>query len=223
MSAKRFSMVLCLSLAAASMNTAIAGEHLLARVHGSVVAPSGSRTWFTELMFTGDVRANVTLWKGDDGHHYILRSSDNFIRKEGSVSFSDLDTKRFLKVTWVIPVDGSTPAQAAAAEKHLNAATYTVEQVTVKTASLTMTVPVSPSMTGQMRSALRRDLPPAFINALIDVTIHAATASSPAAQPACQYLASLFVDASSCRARGANAAPADDDCAFDAEFGYPCD
>ena len=95
-----------------------AHERLLARVHGAVVAPSGSRTSFTELMFTGDVRANVTLWKGDDGHHYILRSSDNFIRKEGSVAFSDLDTKRFLKVTWIIPVDGSTPAQAAANEKH---------------------------------------------------------------------------------------------------------
>lgn len=222
MSAKRFGVVLCLTLVAASINTAVAGEHLLARMHGAVVAPSGSRSYFTELMFTGDVRANVTLWKGDDGHRYILRSSDNFIRKEGIVSFSDLNTKQFLKVTWTIPTDGSTPAQVAAAEKHLNASTYTVKNVTVQTASMTMTVPVSPSMTGEMRSTLRRDLPPAFVNALIDVTLHAATASSPAAQPACQMLAALFVDASSCRARAGNAMPVDDDCAFDAEFGYPC-
>jgi hypothetical protein len=223
MTTKRFLVCILLALAGASVNTALAAERLLARVHGAVVAPSGARTHFTELTFVGDVRAIITLWKGNDGHHYIFRNAENYLRRQGAISFSDLDTKRYLKVSWNLPVTGSTPAEVAEATKKLTAATYALPQITVETSSLKMTVPVTPSMNGDLRSALRRDLPPAFIKALVDISVRASTAASPAARPACEMLASLLVDDAVCNARGVEAVPVDDDCTFDAEFGYPCD
>jgi hypothetical protein len=219
----RLRLVLLFVVAAASVNTAFAGERLLARVHGAVVAPSAKRTYFTELLFVGDVRAIITLWKGDDGHHYIFRDSENYLRKEGSISFSDLDTRRYLKVTWNLPVAGSTPVQVAEAMKRVTAETFALPNITVQTSSLKITAPVTPSMKGDLRPALRRDLPPAFIKALVDVSVRSSTSASPAARPACEMLASLLVDDAVCNARGAAAMPLDDDCAFDAEFGYPCE
>jgi hypothetical protein len=209
-------------VAALTVVTAFAAEREAARVHAVVTSASGVRSDFSEILFSGDIDAQVTLWKGTDGHRYVLRYAENNRTRKTSVVFSDLNTRRYLKVEWEIPVPAGTPAEIARAKHQLTGATYRLDRMTIRTASLSMTTAASPQSQGEIRSALRRDLSPEFLKALVNVSLQSANAGSPSGGPVCEILASLVQDGAVCRRSGPEPVPVETDCDFDASFGYPC-
>jgi hypothetical protein len=181
------------------------------RQHFNVVAKDGKQYAMTELVTHAGF---MTLFQTADGSRYIFRYDNNAVDKKTSVEIRNLTSGAFVRGSFLLR-DSKEP---------LGPADYVVP-FTIETNGFADTERIDHWHTADganHRAELVHHVNTSFMRdfALLHVGIES---GSPAALNACRYLGSVLDPTTSCkRNREVAAIPSDADCAFDAQFGYPC-
>ena len=199
---------------------------ILLRVHCRGADASGRTFEWTELAYGGDVDGVVTLWKSPAGERFIFRMSEVYARSLTTFSIASVNTKEFLYGSFPLPYGGKTPAEAKANREKLPPDAYVGVPFTLSTRGYHATAPIAQWHVpdGQsVRAELRRHLTADFIRGMRENLIVASSFGSPGARAACDFLLDAAADGAVCRHDAKlKIDRAGEDCAFDAEFGYPC-
>lgn len=195
------------------------------RQHFHVVAKNGRSYNMTELVSrSADQNGLITLFEGDDGQRYVFSYNDNSSMSRTTIEIRSLDRNLFLRGWYVLPYGGSTPADARAARARLKPEQFIVP-FTIETNGFADTERIDRWHTGDgaaRRSQLAQHMNGDLMRSLQAVGV-AYGSGSPAVSTFCRYLGSILAPGQSCRLdRDLVVTPVNDDCAFDARFGYPC-
>lgn len=223
---RRSVLVAALFLSAHLTHGADRATTKLMRVHWRGVDAAGLVYEWSDLIFSGDVDGFVTLWRGPSGEMFIFRQSDVYSKRVTSYSISNVKTKEYIRGGYKLPYDGATPAQAKANLDKLPQQAYKGVAFTVATNHFRATLPIehwhlAPGKT--KRDELRRSIALPFIQTLRENLTTATSFGSPAGQVACVFLLDVVAEDAVCRRdQTLKREVLATDCAFDAQFGYPC-
>jgi hypothetical protein len=200
---------------------------LTARQHYDVTVNGRVTAHMTELMYTRGDRQDgfVTLLSDNQGRRFIFSFSENYAEKRTSIEVRDLGRNLFLRGSFVLPYTASTIVAARAEKKNLPRESFRVP-MTIETNSFADSQFVDDWHNGAgatKRISLQRHVDGQLVGALRSLSGGALSAGSPAIMYACDYLMTVVAEDVACNRRlGVEAVEKDDDCAFDATFGYPC-
>lgn len=225
MSLKAASIGILVAILAA---TGFAAEHsgattIVARDHFAVIEPDGTKHVASEIVFVGDVDAFATLWQTSDGKRYIMRYTENNPELEIAISIAEVHSTNFVRLTYPIPVPPGSAAEVKQRKAELPSGVKVPVTVFASGYQVTAPVPASASI-ARIGVELRQHLDPAFLRAAAKVVVLASGSGSPAARNVCSAIGPLLASGASCRrSKEVNVTPLDQDCEFDAKFGYWCE
>jgi hypothetical protein len=198
---------------------------VLMRQHFQVVAKNGHTYNMTELVSRStEQNGFITLFEGDGGQRFVFSYNDNSSKSKTTIEVRSLDRNLFLRGWYVLPYRGSTPTEARAARAQLKPEQFIVP-FTIETNGFADTERIDRWHSGDgaaHRSQLVQHVNGDLMRSLQAIGI-AYGSGSPAVSTFCRYLESILAPGQTCRRdRDLVVMPANDDCAFDARFGYPC-
>lgn len=194
--------------------TASAAEKLIAREHMSF-ARGGQPGVMTELIAGGEGDSIYTLFQARNGERLVYMYSTNDATKTTTVSITDPQSGEFIRGSFTLKESLAAAPPSA----------YDVPfSVTTRSFHATASQELWHGANGaKTRAALADHLSPAFVQRVLRHSEALSSAGSPAGRVACDVLASLLGDKPACRRDKAIVVqPLNQDCAFDANFGFPC-
>jgi hypothetical protein len=181
------------------------------RAHMNVVDKSGRTYALTELVTPNGF---ITLFETESGAHCVLRYDENAAEHKTTIELRDVDRKLFVRGSFVL----------RDARERLAPADYVVP-FTIETNGFAGTERIDRWHNAEgapQRAELARHIDAELMREWPALRI-AIESGSPAAVTVCRYLGILLAATTSCsRNHDVAVLPAEDDCAFDARFGYPC-
>jgi hypothetical protein len=189
------------------------------------VSHDGPPSYMTELVVNGTRESLYTLFETPAGERLIFFYGTDDAARTTTISVTDPRSGEFVRGTFTLQYGGSSPDESKAARWALPPAAYDVPfSVMTKTFHGVGRQGFWHGAEGtETRTSLRQHLSPAFLQRVLRYSQDLSNAGSPAPHMACDFLVSLLTDKTSCRRdRSIVVQPLENDCPFDAKFGFPC-